>query len=212
MLTLKFPARASDSRASHPPTHDFPGLAIASLSRKTATIAAPAKPAASDAPAAPTTACQQVSPAQPGSAAGAECPTASPMLQTCKPACCHQAITVSKATSSGISSDAREKRSCRTASQQHIDAYVMVCVLYFVLCSWRQSVRSFRCLVHHSTQIQEAEVLPNALGTLREPASTLHVEAVGPRTNPVKVLSLSQGGSRYRISYLRQSFEQVRES
>ena len=119
LLTLNFPAPASGSRASHP--HDFRGLAIASLSRKTATIAAPAKPAASDAPAAPTTACQQVSPAQPGSAAGAECPTASPMLQTCKPACCH-AITVSKATSSSISSDAREKRSCPTASQQHIDA------------------------------------------------------------------------------------------
>ena len=170
---LKVP-RASLRTAGHP-THDFRGLAIACISRKTATIAAPAKPAASAAPAAPTPACQQVSPAQPGSAAGAECPTASPMLQTCKPACCHQAITVSKATSSSISSDAREKRSCRTASQQHIDGYVMVCVLYFVLCSWRQSVRSFRCLVHHSTQIQEAEVLPNALGTLREPASTLHV-------------------------------------
>ena len=85
-----------------------------------------------------------------GSAAGAECPTASRRLQTCKSACGQSASTVSKATSSTISSEASEKRN-RTASQQHtLIRYRDECsvhVLFFVLCSWRQSVPSFRCLV-----------------------------------------------------------------
>ena len=190
--TLASPRQPPESRASHP--HDFRGLAIASISRKTATIAAPAKPAASAAPAAPTTACQQVSPAQPGSAAGAECPTASPMLQTCKPACCHQAITVSKATSSSISSEASEKRRYRTASKQHIDGmrYRDECSrACSAVCAAYRSVTSFRhilSLLPASLNAKVEEARGNFIGNV--PRASEHSTCnIGPLRAALLTLS-----------------------
>ena len=86
---------------------------------------------------------------------------ASPMLQTCKPACCQSAITVSKATSSSISREASEKRN-RTASQQHTliryrDECSRACS---VLCAvFVASVRAILSLPRGNAQNQEAEGL-----------------------------------------------------
>ena len=122
----------------------------------TASFAVPAKPAAS---AAPATTHQQVLQHSGLRSWRRTSHAASPMLQTCKPACCQSATSVSKATSSSISREASEKRN-RTASQQHTliryrDECSRACS---VLCAvFVASVLAILSLPRGDAQIQEAE-------------------------------------------------------
>ena len=157
-LTLKLAPASGHRRAS--PTLTFPVVFVGNEPRHRQSFICSTGEAGSDSSDSSTSDSTPASIAeQLGSAAGAECPTASRRLQTCKSACGQSASTVSKATSSTISSEASEKRN-RTASQQHTliryrDECSRACS---VLCAvFVASVLAILSLPRGDAQIQEAE-------------------------------------------------------